>query len=103
MAFPDSSSIAFAKQFKDRNGSLAGNILKRFNLIVDYQKASITLKKNTFFKHPFSYNKSGIELAHNGVRFVKEIDHKIINQTGIIYPSMHKEKRIFKNSRIKPR
>jgi len=79
VAFPDSSSIAFAKQFKDRNGSLAGNILKRFNLIVDYQKASITLKKNTFFKHPFSYNKSGIELAHNGVRFVKEVDYKMTN------------------------
>ncbi|MFH6768037.1 aspartyl protease family protein [Gaetbulibacter aquiaggeris] len=76
VAFPDSSSIAFAKQFKDRNGSLAGNILKRFNLIVDYQKASIVLKKNVFFKQEFTYNKSGIELAHHGVRFVKEADYK---------------------------
>ena len=84
VAFPDSSSIAFAKQFKDRNGSLAGNILKRFNLIVDYQKASITLKKNTLFKHAFSYNKSGIELAHNGVRFVKEADYKNIQKNGFV-------------------
>jgi len=84
VAFPDSSSIAFAKQFKDRNGSLAGNILKRFNLIVDYQKASITLKKNALFKHAFSYNKSGIELAHNGVRFVKEADYKNIQKNGFV-------------------
>jgi len=78
VAYPDSSSISFAKQFKDRNGSLAGNILKRFNLIVDYQMATLTIKKNSLFKHEFSYNKSGIELAHNGVRFVKEIDNKIV-------------------------
>jgi len=84
VAFPDSSSIAFAKQFKDRNGSLAGNILKRFNLIVDYQKASITLKKNALFKHAFSYNKSGIELSHNGVRFVKETDYKNIQKNGFV-------------------
>ena len=84
MAFPDSSSIAFAKQFKDRNGSLAGNILKRFNLIVDYQKASITLKKNTLFKHAFSYNKSGIELAYDGVRFVKEADYKNNQKNGFV-------------------
>jgi len=84
VAFPDSSSIAFAKQFKDRNGSLAGNILKRFNLIVDYQKASITLKKNALFKHAFSYNKSGIELSHNGVRFVKEADYKNIQKNGFV-------------------
>ena len=84
VAFPDSSSIAFAKQFKDRNGSLAGNILKRFNLIVDYQKASITLKKNTLFKHAFSYNKSGIELAYDGVRFVKEADYKNNQKNGFV-------------------
>ncbi len=78
VAFPDSTSISFAKQFKERNGSLAGNILKRFNIIVNYQKATLTIKKNSLFKHDFSYNKSGIELAHNGVRFVKEIDNKIV-------------------------
>ena len=84
VAFPDSSSIAFAKQFKDRNGSLAGNILKRFNLIVDYQKASIVLKKNVFFKQEFTYNKSGIELAHHGVRFVKEADYKNNQKIGMV-------------------
>ncbi len=74
VAYPDSASISYARQFKGRNGSLAGNILKRFNLIIDYQKAKITLKKNSHFKEPFSYNKSGIELAHIGVRLVRERD-----------------------------
>ena len=74
VAFPDSSSIAFAKKFKGRNGSLAGNILKRFNVIFDYRNALVTLKKNSYFNEKFTYNRSGIELAHNGVRYVKERD-----------------------------
>lgn len=74
VAFPDSSSIIFAKKIKGRNGSLAGNILKRFNVIIDYPNALITLKKNTHFNEKFNYNRAGIELAHNGVRVVKEND-----------------------------
>ncbi|GAA4269806.1 aspartyl protease family protein [Hyunsoonleella aestuarii] len=72
VAFPDSTSIAFAKRFKGRNGSISGNILKRFNIIFDYRRALITLRKNGYFKEKFTYNKSGIELAHNGVRLVRE-------------------------------
>ena len=78
VAYPDSSSISFARNFKDRNGSLAGNILKRFNVIFDYQKAIITIKKNVHFREEFSYNRSGIELAHEGVRLVREIDNTIL-------------------------
>ncbi|MFD2823054.1 aspartyl protease family protein [Lacinutrix iliipiscaria] len=72
VAFPDSTSISFAKNHKDRNGSLAGNILKRFNIIIDYKRATIQLKKSKYFNEPFSYNKSGIELEHNGIRLVQE-------------------------------
>lgn len=71
-AFPDSASVAYAKRIKDRNGSVSGEILKRFNIIFDYQKARITLKKNSNFSNPFYYNKSGITLEHSGVRVVKE-------------------------------
>ena len=80
VAYPEDSYMASAKQLKNRNGTLAGNILKRFNMIIDYQKAIITLKKNSYFKEKFSYNKSGIELAHDGVRLVKEEDNKILNE-----------------------
>lgn len=72
VAYPDSSSVLFAQQIRNRNGSLAGNILKRFNVVFNYQKASVTLKRNKYFRLPFNYNKSGIELAHSGVRLVKE-------------------------------
>ena len=90
VAFPDSTSISFAKRFKSRNGSLAGSILKRFNLIVDYRKAILVLKKNSFFKQEFSYNKSGIELAHDGVRVIKEVDYKMSHDKGLISEDTNK-------------
>ena len=46
VAYPDSTSISYARKFKGRNGSLAGNILKRFNVIMDYRNALVTFKKN---------------------------------------------------------
>lgn len=84
VAFPEATSISFAKNHKDRNGSIAGDILKRFHIVFNYQKASIQLKKNKHFKEPFSYNKSGIELEQNGIRLVREKDfsNSIKNQEG---------------------
>ncbi|WP_298555010.1 aspartyl protease family protein [uncultured Algibacter sp.] len=83
VAFPDSTSISLAKQIKNRNGSLSGNILKRFDVIFDYQKALITLKKNRYFNEKFSHNKSGIELEHDGVRLVKEVDNKSLKDSNV--------------------
>lgn len=81
VAYPDSTSISFARNFKGRNGSLAGNILKRFNIIMDYKNALVTFKKNKYFNEKFSYNKSGIELAHDGVRFVKEMQNHVSKES----------------------
>lgn len=72
VAFPDSAFIDLDKIYEKRNGSLAGEILKRFNLFVDYGNSKLYLKKNGFFKDTFTYNNSGIVLEHNGTRFVKE-------------------------------
>lgn len=83
VAFPDSTHIFHAKRFRGRNGSLAGNILKRFNVIVDYKRAIITLNKNRYFKDKFNYNRSGIELAHSGFRFVREKDNSVTNSYGV--------------------
>lgn len=77
VAFPNKEHVLFATKIRDRNGSISGNILKRFNIIFDYQRATITLTKNKNFKEKFSYNKSGIELAHNGVRIVKQLERSL--------------------------
>ena len=45
VAYPDSSSINTNKIYNKRNGSLGGDILKRFNLYVDYTNEKLYLKK----------------------------------------------------------
>lgn len=79
VAFPDSSSIHIARKFKDRNGSISGELLKRFNIIFDYGNEKITFRKNSHFKAPFHYNKSGIVLEQNGIRVVREEKDKLSN------------------------
>ena len=72
VAFPDSLSIDLSKVYKERNGSLGGDILKRFNFFFDYSNEKIYIKKNRFFKDLFTYNNSGIVIEYNGIMFVKE-------------------------------
>lgn len=81
VAFPEASSFRGIKNLGDRNGSLGGEILKRFNIIFDYQNQQITLSKNASFKEPFHYNLSGIDLQHAGVRYVAE---SIANVNGLV-------------------
>ena len=78
VSYPDSLAIAEAMNFKERNGSLGANILKRFMVIFDYHHDKITLKKGSAFKDPFRYNMSGIELVYNGKILVKENDNGAI-------------------------
>lgn len=72
IAFPDSSSIKNVRLVQDRVGSIGGGIFKRFSVIFDYKNAHLYLKKNSNFNEPFNYNKSGIEIKHNGLQWVKE-------------------------------
>ncbi|GGG41673.1 hypothetical protein GCM10010976_11600 [Bizionia arctica] len=79
VSFPHPESLIYVRQHKERNGSIAGNILKRFNLIINYPDGTITFKKNRHFYDPFSYNKSGIELEQDGLRLVKQKDYDYKN------------------------
>lgn len=72
VAFPDSTSVRHITFKGARSGSLGSEILKRFNLVIDYPYERITLSKNKNFRDPFRYNMSGIELEHHGFRLVKE-------------------------------
>lgn len=73
VSYPDSVSVKSLNLVKGRNGSLGGEIIKRFNWFLDYKNQTFFLKKNHFFNEPFNYNMSGIEVQHSGVELVKEI------------------------------
>lgn len=78
-AFPDMNTFNNIKNLGNRNGSVGGEILKRFNIVFDYRNQKMILRKNSNFNKPFHYNLSGIELQHDGVRYMSE---KITNAKG---------------------
>jgi len=75
VSFPDSNSIRNVKMVPDRIGSIGGEVLKRFTLVLDYADEKMYLKKNSKFSEPFTYNKSGITIQHNGLQWVQETVH----------------------------
>ncbi len=80
-AFPNMASFSAVKDLGDRNGSVGGEVLKRFNITFNYPKNEITLRKNGNFNKPFHYNMSGIELQHNGLRYIAE---RIADARGVV-------------------
>ena len=80
-AFPQMESFRLATNLGDRNGSAGGELLKRFNMIVDYPGHRITLSKNALFNKPFQFNLAGIELEHAGIRYIAE---RIADSNGFV-------------------
>ncbi|WP_445720289.1 PDZ domain-containing protein [Flavobacterium sp.] len=72
VSYPDVSFFDKNMIVKNRNGSLGGEILKRFNWFLDYENNKVYSKKNLLFYKPFNYNMSGIEVKHSGFQYVKE-------------------------------
>lgn len=71
VSFPDSLSLSQLDFVKKRNGSLGGELLKRFNWFIDYKKEEIFFNRNSFYTDAFNYNMSGIEVHHTGSQFIK--------------------------------
>src|SRR5690606_26608750 len=71
-AFPDVRYFSSITNMEDRNGSLGGEILKRFTAVFNYGEGTISLRKNSMFNDPFDFNLSGIDLQHNGMRYISE-------------------------------
>ena len=72
IAFPDSASTKNVTMLTGRVGSVGGEILKRFAVILDYQNQMMFLKKGNNYGAKFGYNMSGIELQNEGVQWVTE-------------------------------
>ena len=61
--FPEEEGIRKALAASDRNGSLGSEILRRFKVVFNYKKNYMMLKPNRYYKKPFTYNISGIEVT----------------------------------------
>ncbi|MGY0407753.1 MAG: aspartyl protease family protein [Polaribacter sp.] len=71
-SFLDTVSTKNARGLRSRNGSIGGNILKRFKVWLDYPNRQVMLKKNANFNNEFYYNMSGLDVVYNGKELVRE-------------------------------
>lgn len=70
--FTDSTSTQSVTFVDHRVGSIGGEILSRFKLILDYKNKLIYTEPNSTINDPFNFNMSGIEVEHAGLQWVKE-------------------------------
>ncbi len=72
ISFPEVSSLQNVNMVVGRNGSVGGEIFKRFDVIFDYPNKKVYLKKNLNFDDPFNYNMSGVDFQHSGLQWIEE-------------------------------
>ena len=89
-SFPDSISTQNINTTIDRLGSIGGEVLRRFDQIFDYKNRMLYLKPNKNYGQDFIYDKSGIELQHDGMEWVKEQVEVRSHHKGEMYDSAGK-------------
>ena len=72
-AMPDEYSIQNLKLVPNRKGSIGSDVLRRFTVIFNYREKKIYFKKNQHFNEPFLFNKSGLEIMHDGMSWENDI------------------------------
>lgn len=65
-SFPYYDDVAAKVTTVKRDGSIGNQLLKRFEIIFDYERSCMYLKPNASFHEPFEHDMSGIELYANG-------------------------------------
>lgn len=75
-AFPDYKDVASKTYSIARNGSIGNLLIKKFNIIFDYQGGFMYLKPNINFKSPFEHDMSGLELFAGG----EKLDRIFVNR-----------------------
>ena len=73
-SFPDSLSVEGLQTYHARNGSIGSEIMRRFDLVFDYENKALYLKKNKWFDEKFYYDMSGIVLEHSGFTVVESYE-----------------------------
>lgn len=71
VAYPEVEFLR-AQFLQGIDGSVGGEILRRFHWVIDYQAKTLQLRPNHQFKTPFHYNMSGISLEHGELTLVRE-------------------------------
>lgn len=64
-SFPDESTFSPDTDYQ-RNGSIGGELLRKFTVIFNFVDKLMYIKPNASWKYPFEYNMSGLEFSAEG-------------------------------------
>ena len=65
-SFPDFAHVGSRVQSFNRNGNIGNGILRKFDLVFDYNRESLYFRSNSSFKDRFDHDMSGIEFTAFG-------------------------------------
>jgi len=71
VSYPDTTVITRLFMEAGRDGSIGGEIFRRFHVVMDYANKKMILKPNRYYHDPFYYNMAGITLEHDGMVSVR--------------------------------
>ncbi|OON68588.1 aspartyl protease family protein [Hymenobacter sp. CRA2] len=75
-SFPDEESVR-ARVEVPRNGNLGFELLKRFDVVIDYPHNRLWLRPNALFRDPFEHDMCGIELLANGPDYHRYVIQRV--------------------------
>jgi membrane-associated protease RseP (regulator of RpoE activity) len=67
-SFPDVESLSLRAEVP-RNGTIGFELLKRFEVVIDYTHNSLWLRPNSLFRDPFEHDMCGLELLASGPNY----------------------------------
>lgn len=68
-SFTQDYSSPDVNMLTNRNGSIGGDLLSRFTVVIDYNGRMIYLRKSRAYSYPFEFNLGGIDIIADGVDF----------------------------------
>ncbi|KUG08417.1 hypothetical protein ASU33_09630 [Solirubrum puertoriconensis] len=75
-SFPDDQAVR-AKVEVPRNGNVGFELLKRFNVIIDYPHNKLWLKPNALYRDPFEHDMCGLELLATGPQYRRYVVQRV--------------------------
>ena len=80
-SFPDPNSY-MDSMLVDRDGTLGGEIFRRFRIVFDYSSERLYIKEfRSRYKEPFHYNMSGLEVVAKGDELHKFVVEGVMNDS----------------------
>lgn len=76
-SFPYYADMAAKVEGVERNGSIGNQLLKRFEVMFDYERKCIYLRPNTNFKAAFEHDMSGMELFCAGENYSRYFVNRV--------------------------